>query len=769
MSLEQDAVVVASAGQQQQHSSVDRLTQAALEAHTVRHPPSSRSTVEAYLRRSLPFAGQYESVGVTPLSPTKAVPPLASTARKRLLAQDSGNRDENCALVLHHSDFDEHELGRRKSRKLESSDPAPSKKQSLVKAMKPRASAQQHASNTNTQPDPQGRGKARSSADKGKTVSSKQPKASTSTARIDGAREPELDIYENKDVYADIPGQKTRRARSTRAGARERPGSHDERDTTTVDHKGKRRQSEREATDRVSSSMLKEQDKDDQSSEAEQRRAARRERRRAKALVVKDKTLSAAETGRSAAQSLRKKRRANQMPATESDKPSTDSDEQGRKKSKRKRSKATERAVWQLQEQQRPKGILQGRLTLKPAVKVGVFSKGVASVRTRASTSHANNFAFSEVAFLSRAQNGSRQQQSTSSSEELPFARLPEQANKSDVHRLRSGKIGKRDPASGQDPSSVSHHFSPPQGQFAPSQQHEEAPQVRTSTRLRGPSTMPLKRRSERLKHAQTSSSAPDHPTSSLLPSSLHSAYVINRRVRSTHKNESGVGGAGDSLSQFPDNDDTIELDTSRFFSRPADVVARHTVATIRHDSQRVRDAGRCPELDGVVSRSNDFAFRSRFGTSSSSIQRLLLACEQGLVPQSVDLQDEDEGVEQARGVGYPRISSEQWRDNLGHTELQHDYTEERMSSSRIDSDVEPFSQEFAVARETDSSPCHFAQPSSSMPDDRMFVRERHVDADDEQRGRQGVSFEASRAETGGDDKDEFRKAMNDFWYRTVL
>ncbi|KAK4054552.1 hypothetical protein OIV83_001046 [Microbotryomycetes sp. JL201] len=710
----------------EQHSNDGvRLTQAALEAHTVRHPPSSRSNVETFLRQSLPFVGQFDSVGVTPLSPTKAVAPHVSTARKRDCPETRERiNNENCALVLH-SDLADHEASKRKSRKLDHSDPT-SKKQSLVKAMKPRASVQ-HVSSSRP------KSKTRDSSREvkvNKTELRREPRASASSALA------------LNNVFADEPSPRqqgegdgssahgrtrmSRRAHQLKEAADSADGPREAQSKHKSEHESPGGQ-QKDA--RCESSELDQEDSD--GPEDYQRRAARRERRRAKALIVKDKTLSAAETGRLAARKLSKRRST----IAEDDDASNNGDE--RKNTKRKRPRATTKAVWQLQEQQRPKGIQQGRLTLKPTVKLGVFSKGVAGARTRASASQDKTLAFSEIEFLDRAQNAMHSD-SSGSREDSATPPKVESAKNQMTYGSRSRKISSWQGTILQETA------------FERSETRDEhdAAQGGTRARLRGPSTKSPSRRSERLRRAETLHRA--HTSSSLL-SSLPRTLAVDRRLANRNQKQRTAASEGLEGSQSRQNS-MVELDTSRFFGRSTNGrVHMQADGFSHHDALHRYSDPITNDIHRMTTQACSCA-----GMSTSSICRMLAACEAGLASQFGPSDPES----LAMHVDLAASGSEGLNDRDGKDRPDFQDGAQIPTTSPIDTFVGASSDVNGQSDERDG-----------------FQRGLFNSVDGSSERQRWIDVEARRDEHGRDesvdemrdDQDEFRKAMSAFWYRTVL
>ncbi|GAA5845518.1 hypothetical protein JCM9279_003059 [Rhodotorula babjevae] len=371
-------------------SSNPELSSANLAHHTSLHPPAPRRTVQAYLATTPATPAAFDD---PPLSPTKVAaefdgvntPPRFRAWRDARLRE--GAEAQGCAaglkrprradeaLVLHRPDAGD-----------DGDKAAPlTKKPLLVQAMRGRVS-----SSTALAPAPASMpGRKRALEGEGKGEGGRGEAASATSSIL-------------------VPRAERAHVKDGRKKGK---------------RKGKEKEKEKKAGKVPKGGKLRaEAETEVELDEVEQRLQARRERRQAKALIRKDRTLSAAAVGTAAAEKVKASRRRRRAASDgESDE---DQENEGVSRKKVKRTTKESRSRKVVQEMGKAKNVTQGRLTLKPKPQIGIFNKGKASTRTRLGGKGIPDLAFSERAFLDGAASPSCSSSSssagTASSDSLP-------------------------------------------------------------------------------------------------------------------------------------------------------------------------------------------------------------------------------------------------------------------------------------------------------------------------------------------------------------
>ncbi|GAA5909191.1 hypothetical protein JCM5296_000814 [Sporobolomyces johnsonii] len=371
------------------------LTLDNLASHTQRQSLAPRRTVQIYLQGIAQVKGEYDLAPPRfdefgPLEATALHPhQLDSERRKRKARADDG---DETALVLHDSTKEEDEKGFKDDMRK---DDAPHKKKpSLVAAMRPRLSSNQ----TNS-----------------------PPLASTSKLCLRQA-----DPHASGSSSILVPRMQQRASRKASSPVQEEEENKENASKRTKHRKGKGKAIEpREETpvvarkaDKGKGKLRAEPQDAEEAQELEERLQARKERRRNKAFIRKNHTQSAAATGAAAAAKLKaskKRRHDDDDLETGSDMDDVAATKKGKKKEKRSAEQSSHR---RLQDLQRPKGIGEARLTLKPPKELGIFNKGKASVRTKVGK-QLPDLAFSEMNFLNSTRLAPPAPSSSSSSDDL--------------------------------------------------------------------------------------------------------------------------------------------------------------------------------------------------------------------------------------------------------------------------------------------------------------------------------------------------------------
>ncbi|GAA5919616.1 hypothetical protein JCM1841_001083 [Sporobolomyces salmonicolor] len=403
------------------------LTLDNLASHTQHQGLAPRRTVQIYLQGIAQVNGEYDLAPPRfdefgPLEATSLHPhQLDSGERTRQRGTDDG---EETALVLHDSLKEKDVKGLKGDWRTD--DGPLKKKPSLVAAMRPRLS-----SNPNNSP----------------------PIASTSNLCLRQA-----DPHASGSSSILIPRLPQRAGRKASSSVQE--GENKENAAKRMkDRKGKGKAAElrdeipvvAKKADKGKGKLRAEPEDDEEAEELEERLQARKERRRKKAFIRKDYTQTAAATGAAAAAKLKasKKRRHDDDDDLEagSDMDDVAATKKGQKKDKRSAEHSSHR---RLQNLQRPKGIGEARLTLKPPKELGIFNKGKASMRTKVGK-QLPDLAFSEMNFLNSTRPAPPASCTSSSSDDLPpppiLAKQPKKPSpggpktygtKSNSHRRRA-------------------------------------------------------------------------------------------------------------------------------------------------------------------------------------------------------------------------------------------------------------------------------------------------------------------------------------------
>ncbi|GAA5865648.1 hypothetical protein JCM1840_003203 [Sporobolomyces johnsonii] len=370
------------------------LTLDNLASHTQRQSLAPRRTVQIYLQGIAQVKGEYDLAPPRfdefgPLEATSLHPhQLDSERRKRKARADDG---EETALVLHDSSKEEDEKGLKGDMRK---DDAPHKKKpSLVAAMRPRLSSNQ----TNS-----------------------PPLASTSKLFPRQA-----DPHASGSSSILVPRMQQRASRKASSPVQEEEENKENASKRTKDRKGKGKAVEPRGetpvvarkADKGKGKLRAEPEDAGEAQELEERLQARKERRRNKAFIRKDHTQSAAATGAAAAAKLKaskKRQHDDDDLETGSGVDDVAATKKGKKKDKRSAEQSSHR---RLQDLQRPKGIGEARLTLKPPKELGIFNKGKASVRTKVGK-QLPDLAFSEMNFLNSTRLAPPASSSSSSSDD---------------------------------------------------------------------------------------------------------------------------------------------------------------------------------------------------------------------------------------------------------------------------------------------------------------------------------------------------------------
>ncbi|KAK4056643.1 hypothetical protein OIO90_002195 [Microbotryomycetes sp. JL221] len=749
-----------------------RLTSSALLVHTRQHPPSSNKTIKDYLSRSLPFQGQFEQdVGLTPLSPTKAITPplfahyLNSKDTKRHTKQQHDNfDDENQALVLL-SDIELDQQGKpilskfnERHKRTKSNDNNNNNNKtmrtSLVKAMKPRISAtlKQQQSSDSIVPSNQ------------KQVTSPAPTPVASTSKFDPTT---ITVTDSA-----LPKRNQQSQRSSRVV-----------DEHQDFEKGKGKSTSSLQGQQTRANEARRQQITDVEEEEEQREfeallEARKQRRRRKALIVKDKTITPTETGRRAAQRI-KRRRATTVVNTGREKDNVDENvadgSDTGKRTKRKRSKASERSLWELQEQQRPKTVQPGRLTLKPQVQLGMFNKGVASARTSTRTLRGTtNVAFMEDEFINKKSldrvealqeqqtRVTKQSDSNSSVDSLTRHRARQQPRSQSKAKKTYGSNSKKTVHITR--SSGAPDLSSGSGTGVEQQNRKQDVVIDNDSLV-------LRRRSQRVSDKTSERRSMTLQRSLTSSASEHSKFSIEVR----RKNDRSVSD----LSTTKKN---VHVDTSQYFKTlTTDVNAAADESSSRNElivepEQGFVDATGIPVKgqDDDDRNDNDASCSDDDGSSSMSIERMLLACEDGLVPKSSNFTFDSPQVENLE-----TLALRQGSDNEIHV---FETIQNSTTSSLIEHLVEPVSDQdgFVDDGRYTSSPVEQLQDhveSTMIAAGELVPREHSLDAFesyhdwptlpriDMERMNDGIVRQQTIDQN---DEQAFRQAMRQHWYRTT-
>lgn len=396
------------------------LNEANLALLTKRHPANARTTVAFFLKAQL---GRTFSTVILPntITPARTAPPPRPSPGP---SSSRHNNPPDTALVLHHdSEGPKAQEGATEAPQERGRENEGKRKVSLVAAMRPRA-----ASRTS---------QAAASAGPSKVVGSERRKVQGREGRADGAGTSSSLLVARADVLKEVSPR--REVESHKNGGshgkeqveeEERPIAKGNQDPSPKKEKGKRR-----AVEEAPKAQTKGKKKDDDFSSDEEEYAARtsiypcsggdtpcrigakvavtpglearRLRRAAKALIVKDRTQSAAATGATAASKLKastsrskKKKRKEKAEAEGGDESEPSDDDREWTRKKRKASTAETNKI--LQSAKKPSNVTGSRLTvrnshqhsfllashffarqMRPMIKLGLFHKGAASTRTK--------------------------------------------------------------------------------------------------------------------------------------------------------------------------------------------------------------------------------------------------------------------------------------------------------------------------------------------------------------------------------------------------
>ncbi|KAL8281114.1 hypothetical protein RQP46_006472 [Phenoliferia psychrophenolica] len=365
----------------------EALTDAALLRFTQLHPPSARRTVQSFLADQRSRTYPRLTLDTTPTEPPSALSSLPPPSRPASENNNSRGAAET-ALVLHH-DAEREESSTLKAEKSTGSKagkrdrdgendqpPAPKKKPSLVAAMRPRTSSQPLKSPANA--DAKGSAKAKRTLDRVRESSPVLVPRAPDVANATSAGKVE------DEVEVEVQVEKKRKGKE-----REEPAALEDEDDAPVPVKAKA-SGARAAKAR---SVLREKEKEnafesDEEAEHMERLEARRQRRLAKALIVKDRTETAAKKGATAASKLkasksRSKKEKRKHKDAGSDDDDSDASEDEERESKRRRKVSAAESNTLVQNTKKAANVSGTRLTMKPAVKLGLFHKGSASTRIK--------------------------------------------------------------------------------------------------------------------------------------------------------------------------------------------------------------------------------------------------------------------------------------------------------------------------------------------------------------------------------------------------